>query len=95
MVVSSSLCRCSVRRGCCSVWSEHCRNVELEPSGHGDRVGAEVSRRQGSEEGVQVWPAHREVDGKNLSGDLVELGLNESDEGGRHVLLGPCLSLLV
>ena len=29
--------------------------------------------------------------GENLSEALVELGLDESDEGGRHVLLGSCL----
>ena len=93
MVVSSFLRRCSVRWGCCSVWSERCRNVVSEPPGHGDRVGAGVSRRQGSDEGGRVWPAHWEVAGENLSEALVELGLNESDDGGRHVLLGPCLGL--
>ena len=93
MAISSSLRRCYVRRGCRSVLSERCRHVELEPYGHGDRVGAEVSRRQGSDEGGQVWPAHRELDGENLLEALVELGLDESDEGGRHVLLGPCLGL--
>ena len=50
-----------------------------------------MSRRQGSDEGGQVWLAHQEVAGENLSEALVELGLNESDEGGRHVLLVPCL----
>ena len=62
-----------------------------EPPGHGDRVGAEVSHRQGSDEKGQVWPAYQEVAGENLSGALVELGLNESDKGDRHVLLGCCL----
>ena len=61
----------------------------LEPPGHGDRVGAEVSGCQGSDEGGQVWPAHREVAGENFPEALVELVLNESDEGGRHVLLAP------
>ena len=93
MVISSSLCRCSVRRDCCSVWSDRCRNIESETSGHGDRFGAEVSRRQGSDEGGQMLPAHQEVAGENLSEALVELGLDESDKGGRHVLLGPCLGL--
>ena len=74
-----------------SVWSERYWNVESEPSEHGDHVGAEVSRRQGYDEGGQVWLAHQEVAGENLSEALVELGLNESDEGGRHVLLVPCL----
>ena len=41
--------------------------------------------------GGQVWPAHREVASENLSEALIELGLNESDESGRHVLLGRCL----
>ena len=58
---------------------------------HGDRVGAEVSRRQGSDEGVQVWPSHREVAGENLSEALVEISLDEFNEGGRHILLGRCL----
>ena len=80
-----------MRRGCRSVWSDCFRHVEPEPSGHGKRVGAEVSRFQGTDDGGQVWPAHREVAGENLSEALVELGLNEYDEGGRHVLLGPCL----
>ena len=62
-----------------------------EPPGHGDRVGAEVSRRQGSDERGQVWPAHWEVAGENLLKALVELILNESDKGSRHVLLGRCL----
>ena len=88
MIISSSLRWCSLRRGCRSVWSEHFRHVVSEPPGHGDRVGAEGSRCQGSYEGGQVWPAHWEVAGENLSEALVELGLNEYDEGGRHVLLG-------
>ena len=33
--------------------------------------------------GGQVWPAHREVAGENFPEALVELVLNESDEGGR------------
>ena len=80
-----------MRRGCRLVWSERCRHVYPEPSGHGDLVGAEVSCRQGSDEGGQVWPAHREVAGENLSEALVELGLDNSNKGGRHVLLGSCL----
>ena len=91
MVISSPLLWCSVRRGCCSVWSELCRHICLETPGHGDRVGAEVSCCQGSNEGGQVLPAHREVAGENIPEALVDLGLNESDEGGRHVLLFPCL----
>ena len=35
----------------------------------------------------KVGPAHREVDGEDLAEDLVELGLNESNESVRHVLL--------
>ena len=62
-----------------------------EPPGHGDRVGSEVSRCQGSDEGGPVWTAHQEVAGENLLEALVEIGLNESDEGGRHVLLDRCL----
>ena len=91
MFISSSLFRCSVRWGCRSVWSERCRHIESEPSGHGDRVGAEVSRRQGSDEWGQVWPAHWEVAGEKFPEALVELGLGESDDGGRHFLLRSCL----
>ena len=58
---------------------------------HGDRAGAEVSRRQGSNDGGQVWPAHREVAGENLSEALIELSLDESNKGVRNVLLGRCL----
>ena len=65
--------------------------MKAESTGHYDRVGAEVSCCQGSDETVQVWPAHRELDGENLSEALVKLGLDESNEGGRHVLLGYCL----
>ena len=75
MVISSSLFRCSVRRGCLSVWSERCRHVESESYGHGDHVGSEVYRCQGSDEGGQVWPAHQDVAGENLSEALVELVL--------------------
>ena len=75
------------------VWSERCWHVVSEPPGHGDRVGVEVSCCQGSDEGGRVWPAHQELAGENLSEALSELGLNESDEGGWHVLLGPCLVL--
>ena len=32
-------------------------------------------------------PAHWEVAGKDLVEDLVELGLNESNESGLHILL--------
>ena len=59
-----------------------------EPPWHGDCVGAEYSCCQGSDEGGQVWPAHREVAGENLSEALIELILDDSNEGGRHVLLG-------
>ena len=80
-----------MRQGCRSVWSERCWNVELETSGHGERAGAEVSCHQGSDLGGQVWPVQREVAGEHLSEALVELSLNASGEGGRHVLLCPCL----
>ena len=80
-----------MRWGCRSVWSERCWHIELESTGNCDRVRAEVSCRQGSDEGGQVWPTHQEVDGENLSEALIELGLNESNKGGRHVLLGSCL----
>ena len=56
--------------------------------GHCYRVGAEVTRRQCSDERIQVWPAHREVAREDLSEALVKLCLNESNESGRHVLLG-------
>ena len=59
----------------------------------GDCVRAEVSRRQGSDDGGQVWPAHREVAGENLSEALFELSLDEFNKGGRHILLGCCLGL--
>ena len=71
------------------MWSNHYRQVVLEPPWHGDRIGAEVSRCQGSDEGGQVRPAHREVAGENISEALVEISLGESNEGGRHVLLEP------
>ena len=34
-----------------------------------------------------MGPAHRAVAGEELAEALVKLSLNESDEGGRHVLL--------
>ena len=40
-----------------------------------------------SNKGGEVGPAHREMDGKYLAEDLIELGLNESNESGQHVLL--------
>ena len=91
MIISSPLRWCSLGWGCSSVWSECCRHIVLEPPSHVNRVGAEVSRRQGSDEGGQVRPAHQEVAGEYLLGVLVELGLNESDKDGWHVLLGCCL----
>ena len=75
------------------MWSEIFQQVVSEPPWHGDRFRAEVSRRQVSDEGGQVWPAHRKVAGENLLETLVELSLYESDEGGRHVLLVRCLGL--
>ena len=75
------------------MWSERCRKVVSEPPWYSDRVGAEVSRCQGYDEGGQVWPAHQEVAGENLSEALVEISMDESNKGGRKVLLGRCLGL--
>ena len=69
------------------MWSESCRKAVSEPPWHGDRVGAEVSCRQGSDEGGQVWPAHREVAGEDLSEALVELSLNQLNKVFWNILL--------
>ena len=61
-------------------------------AGHCYRVGAEVTCRQCSDERSEVWPAHREVAREDFSEALVKLCLNESNEGGLHVLLGSRLS---
>ena len=61
------------------------------PPRHRDSVRMEVSGRQGPDEGSKVGPAHREVAIEDLSEALVEISLNESDEGCRHVLLNLCL----
>ena len=38
-----------------------------------------------------MGPLYREVAGEDLEEALVKLSLNESDKGGRHVLLYHCL----
>ena len=62
-----------------------------EPLRHGHSVRVEVSGCQGSDEGSKVGPSHREVGGEDLAEALVELSLNESKEGFRHILLDRCL----
>ena len=62
-----------------------------EPPQNGDSVQVEVSGRQVPDEGSNLGPSHREVAGEDLVEALVELSLNESKEGCRHVLLDRCL----
>ena len=62
-----------------------------EPPWHGDSVQVEVSGRQSPDEGSKVCPEHREVAGEDLAEALVELSLNESNEGCRYALLDLCL----
>ena len=62
-----------------------------EPPRHSDGVRVEVSGRQGPDEGSKVGPLHREVAGEDLEEALVELSLNESNQGCWNVLLDRCL----
>ena len=62
-----------------------------EPPQNGDSVQVEVSGRQVPGDWSKVGPAHREVAGEDLAEAVVELILNESEEGCRHVLLDRCL----
>ena len=43
--------------------------------------------------GGKVLPAHQEVAGEDLVESLVELGVNDLNEGGRNVFLHCCLCL--
>ena len=63
------------------------RQVVPEPPHHSDSVRAEVSGCQGPDEGSKVGPKHREVAGEDLAEAFVELSLNESNQGCRHILL--------
>ena len=54
---------------------------------HSDSVRVEVSGCQGHDEGSKVGPAYQELTGEDLAEALVELSLNGSNEGCRHVLL--------
>ena len=65
----------------------------MEPPRHSESFRVEVPGRQGPDEGSKVGPAHREVAGEDLVEALVELSLNESNEGCQHVLLDRCLCL--
>ena len=69
------------------MWSEGGRYVGAETSRYGDRVWAKMAFGECSNEGGEVGPAHQEVAGEELVESLVELGLNESNESGQHVLL--------
>ena len=62
-----------------------------EPPWHSRSVWMEVFGLQGPDEGSKVGPANREVAGEDLPEALVELSLNESNEGFRRVLLDRCL----
>ena len=62
-----------------------------ETSQHGDCSRVKISCRDRLNEGGKVGPAHRKVAGEDLEEALVELGLNELNEGGRHILLHCCL----
>ena len=53
----------------------------MEPPQHSDSFRVEVPGLQGPDEGSKVGPAHREVAGEDLVEALVELSLNESNEG--------------
>ena len=75
------------------MWHDGGRQVFLEPPRNSDIVRVEVSSRQGPDEGSKVGPAHWEVAGEDLEEALVELNLNESNEGCRYVLLDRCLCL--
>ena len=75
------------------MWRESGWYVVPEPPRHGDSVRVEVSDCQGSDEGSKVGPEHREVAGEDLAEALVKISLNESNEGGQHVLLHRCLLL--
>ena len=62
-----------------------------EPPWHSRSVWMEVYGSQGPDEGSKVVPVHREVDDEDLVEVLVELSLNESNEGFQNVLLDRCL----
>ena len=53
----------------------------------------EVSCRQGPDDGSKLGPAHQKVTGEDLTEAVVELSLNESNEGCWHVLFDRCLCL--
>ena len=73
------------------MWRDGGRQVVPEPPRHRDSFRMEISSIQGPDEWSKVGPAHREVVGEDLAEDFVELNLNESNEGFRHVLLDRCL----
>ena len=61
--------------------------AEAETPRHGDCARVEISCGERSDEGIKVGPAHREMAGEDLAEAIVELSLNELNEGGRHILL--------
>ena len=62
-----------------------------ETSRHGDCAQVKIFCGESEDEEDTVGPAHREVAGEGPEEALVKLSLDESNEGGRHVLLYHCL----
>ena len=69
------------------MWSEGGGYDGAETSRNGDRAWVKMACGEYLNEGGEVGPLHREVAGKDMAEALVELGLNNSNERGRHVLL--------
>ena len=58
-----------------------------ETSGHDDCARVELTCGDIVDEDGKMVPSQQEVAGEGLTGALVELSLNESNESGRHVFL--------
>ena len=74
-------------RGCSPVCRDGGWQAVSETPGHCDCARVEVYCGEGSDEGGKVGPAHREVAGKDLTEAIFELGLDESNDRIRHVLM--------
>ena len=76
-----------VGQGCAPVSRDSGWQAVSETSRHGNCAREKVPCGESEDERGKVGPAHREVAGKGLAEDLVELSLNESNESGRNDLL--------
>ena len=69
-------------------WWRWCvQDVGAESPGHGDCACVELTHCEGLYQWHEVQLGHREVASEDLKEAIVEIGLNEYNEGRCHILL--------